>query len=76
LSDPPVRFSTSAANLRVSRSRKSPVSAVPPGNWCEILMTRASAARAACELPMIAGAAASPLRISRRVKAMVPVLLG
>src|SRR5437899_4019884 len=37
LSEPLVRFSTSCANLRTSRSRKSPESIVPPGNWCEIL---------------------------------------
>ena len=37
LSAPLVRFSTSCANRRDRRSRKSPWSIVPPGNWCEIL---------------------------------------
>src|SRR5947209_18674489 len=44
---PLLRLLTSAANMRQSRSRKSPLSMVPPGNWCEIFSVVA-----ACAVPM------------------------
>src|SRR4051812_24363898 len=74
LSPPLVFFSTSAANLRTRRSRKSPWSIVPPGNWCEILSVVGACAPATGERPSASAdrPATEPTTKRRRVVSMTP----
>ena len=46
-----MRLDSSCANLRQRRSRKSPWSIVPPGNWCEIFKVWAAWPREASSKP-------------------------
>src|SRR3954462_9768569 len=71
---PLLRLLTSAANMRQSRSRKSPLSMVPPGNWCEIFSVVAAWA---VPVPKrrIAGAATADAMRWRRVSMVYPLLV-
>src|SRR5689334_13974434 len=62
-SAPLVRFSTSAANMRVRRSRKSPSARVPPGNWCEIFSEPVWAQADCSHNGLVASAARTDLRV-------------
>src|SRR5216684_987170 len=68
---PLVRFSSSAANIRHSRSRKSPSAIVPPGNWWEILNICAATAVPKRDAAIVAGAANAAARTWRRLTIMV-----
>src|SRR6478736_1105310 len=71
---PLLRLATSAANMRQSRSRKSPLSMVPPGNWCEIFSVVAAWA---VPVPKrsTAGAAIADAMTWRRVSMVYPLLI-
>ena len=71
LSAPLVRFSISAANIRHSRSRKSPSVIVPPGNWWDILKICAATALPNRDVAITAGAAKAPESTCRRLKIMI-----
>ena len=69
-SSPLVRFSSSTAKRRQSWSRKSPVSIVPPGNWCEILSFLVSALAVPAIQGAASGTAAEAARSRRREMVM------
>src|SRR3954468_10522365 len=71
---PLLRLATSAANMRQSRSRKSPLSMVPPGNWCEIFRVVAAWAVPMPKRRMV-GAASADAMIWRRVSMVYPLLI-
>src|ERR1700687_5093002 len=72
-SAPPLRFSTAAPKRRHSRSRKSPASSVPPGNWCDSFSVRA--ARPSRVDATTAGAATNVASAPRRVMPLAMCVL-
>src|SRR3978361_604032 len=71
---PPLRFVIWGANIRHNRSRKSPLSMVPPGNWCEIFKVVAACAVPVPKRRMVGAASAEAMTWRGGVMGVSPML--